>query len=120
MGPVGIGPGDASVRGEGNFYGIAVSDSAIYVSSNGDDTKGEIGERSNPTPNDAGMIGWVALGNTYGPTANHMAAFNRAKDQLAELKVEIKKVSDITIPAIENELKAIGAPWIEGQGLIEK
>lgn len=87
---------------------------------NGDDTKGEIGERSNPTPNDAGMIGWIALGNTYGPTANHMAAYNRAKDQLAELKVDIKKVSSVTIPALEKELKAAGAPWIEGQGLIEK
>ena len=37
-----IGPGTESLKGEGNFYGIAVSDSAIYVTCNGDDTKGWI------------------------------------------------------------------------------
>jgi photosystem II stability/assembly factor-like uncharacterized protein len=86
---------------------------------NGDDTKGEIGERSNPTPSDAGRMGRMALGNTYGPTANHKAAFSRAVDQLVEIKLAIKKVNNETIPALEKELKAAGAPWIEGQGLID-
>lgn len=86
---------------------------------NGDDTKGEIGERSNPTPSDAGMLAWAALSNTYGPTGNHKAIYERAVAQLAELKVEIKKVATETIPALEKELKAAGTPWIEGQGLIE-
>jgi hypothetical protein len=86
---------------------------------NGDDTRGEIGERSNPTPRDAGRMGGVALGNTYGPTGNQIAAFNRAAEQLAELKVAIGKVTTETIPALAKDLKAAGAPWIEGQGLIE-
>jgi photosystem II stability/assembly factor-like uncharacterized protein len=86
---------------------------------NGNKTKGEIGERSNPTPNDAGMLGWAALGNTYGPTANHKSTFNRVSAQLAELKAQIKKISSETIPTLEKELKTAGAPWIEGQGLIE-
>jgi hypothetical protein len=86
---------------------------------NGDDTKGEIGERSNPTPSDAGMLAWAALSNTYGPTGNHIDIYERAVAQLAELKVEIKKVATETIPALEKGLKAAGAPWIEGQGLIE-
>jgi DNA-binding beta-propeller fold protein YncE len=34
--------GEESLRGEGNFYGIAVKGSTLYVSSNGDDTKGWI------------------------------------------------------------------------------
>jgi len=38
LGP--IGPGDESIKGEGNFYGVAVTKTAIYVTSNGDDTKG--------------------------------------------------------------------------------
>jgi len=88
-------------------------------SMNGDATKSEIGERSNPTPRDAGRLGWVALGNTYGPTANHKATFKRAVDQLAELKIEIAKVTNETVPGLEAELKAAGAPWIEGQGLID-
>ena len=29
------------------------------------------------------------------------------------------KVSEETIPALENKVKAAGAPWIEGQGLID-
>jgi DNA-binding beta-propeller fold protein YncE len=35
-----IGPGEDSLKGEGNFYGVAASKSAIYLTSNGDDTKG--------------------------------------------------------------------------------
>lgn len=40
LGP--IKPGDASEKGEGNFYGIAVTNQAIHITSNGDDTKGWI------------------------------------------------------------------------------
>ncbi|HEV3122186.1 MAG TPA: hypothetical protein VGY53_09795, partial [Isosphaeraceae bacterium] len=32
--------GDDSLRGEGNFFGIAIKGSNVFVSSNGDDTKG--------------------------------------------------------------------------------
>jgi len=85
---------------------------------NGDKTKGEIGERSNPTPSDAGRLGRVALGNTYGPTGSHKAALERAIGQLAQLKARIEKITNETIPGLEKELKANGAPWIEGQGLI--
>ena len=35
-----IGPGDASPKGEGNFYGLAADRGAVYVTCNGDDTKG--------------------------------------------------------------------------------
>jgi hypothetical protein len=38
LGP--IKPGDKSVKGEGNFYGVAVTPTAIYLTCNGDDTKG--------------------------------------------------------------------------------
>ena len=40
LGP--IGPGEASAKGEGNFYGVAVTKDAAYFTSNGDDTKGWI------------------------------------------------------------------------------
>lgn len=40
LGP--IKPGDASAMGEGNFYGVAATDDALYFTSNGDDTKGWI------------------------------------------------------------------------------
>lgn len=40
LGP--IKAGDASAMGEGNYYGIAVTGGAIFVTANGDDTKGWI------------------------------------------------------------------------------
>ena len=40
LGP--IPPGDQTAKGEGNFYGVAVAQDAIYVTCNGDDTKGWI------------------------------------------------------------------------------
>ena len=101
-----------------NLYTTKMQLLDLDKSMNGDDTKGEIGERSDPNPGNAGRMGRSALGNTYGPTSNQKAAFKRAADQLADLKVEIKKITNETIPALEIELKATGAPWIEGQGLI--
>ncbi len=38
LGP--IGPGKLTAKGEGNFYGVAVGAGAIFVTANGDDTKG--------------------------------------------------------------------------------
>lgn len=38
LGP--IAPGDDSPKGEGNFYGVAVGAGAVWVTCNGDDTKG--------------------------------------------------------------------------------
>ncbi|MGE0609297.1 MAG: hypothetical protein AB7O62_19555 [Pirellulales bacterium] len=40
LGP--IAAGDDSEKGEGNFYGVAASNTAIYITCNGDDTKGWI------------------------------------------------------------------------------
>ena len=85
----------------------------------GDKTKGEIGERSNPTPQDGNFIGIVASRTTYGPTSNHKAAVNRAKNQLTQIRNRLSTLIRITFPQLEQELKKAGAPWIEGQGLIE-
>ncbi len=40
LGP--IAPGELSPKGEGNFYGVVVHNDAIFVTANGDDTKGWI------------------------------------------------------------------------------
>jgi photosystem II stability/assembly factor-like uncharacterized protein len=91
----------------------------IEKSLSGNKIKGEIGERSNPTPNNASRIGRMALSNTYGPTGNHKASFNRAKKQLLEIKLQLQNVTNNVLPALEQDLKNAGAPWIEGQGLIK-
>jgi photosystem II stability/assembly factor-like uncharacterized protein len=85
----------------------------------GNKIKGEIGERSNPTPNDANRIGRMALSNTYGPTGNHRAALNRAKKQLSGIKSQLLNITTTIFPSLEQALKKAGAPWIEGQGLIK-
>ncbi len=85
----------------------------------GDRVKGEIGERSDPTPNNGNRIAFSALSNTYGPTGNHRASLNRAKNQLQDIKAQLTNVMTNTLPALEIRLKQAGAPWIEGQGLIK-
>jgi len=92
---------------------------SIDETMNGNAAKNEIGERNPPSPGDGSFVGFVALINTYGPTGNHLKAFNRAKGQLKSVKTELGKVVESTLPALEAELKAAGAPWIEGQGLIK-
>ena len=86
---------------------------------NGNPAKNEIGERNPPSPGDGAFLGYVALGNTYGPTGNQLQAFNRAKQQLQSVKGELTTIVNGTLPGIEAALKAAGAPWIEGQGLIK-
>lgn len=86
---------------------------------NGSPARNEIGEKTPPSPQDGSFIGLVALRNTYGPTGNQKAAMLRAKNQLEQIKTELRGLTKSAIPAIEAELKAAGAPWIESQGLIE-
>ena len=85
----------------------------------GDKVKGEIGERSDPTPNNGNRIAFSALSNTYGPTGNHKASLIRAQNQLRDIKTKLSNVMNNTMPALETRLKQAGAPWIEGQGLIK-
>ena len=92
---------------------------AIQKELSGNPVKGEIGERSNPTANDGSGISWRAFGNTYGPTGTHKGLLQRVKNQLRDVKSKLKPISESKLPAIERRLKAAGAPWIEGQGLIE-
>lgn len=83
----------------------------------GDKTKAEIGENSDPTPMDGDFIGTVASQTTYGPTANHKAAVERAKTQLSSIKAKLNVFVKTVLPEIEQDLKNAGAPIIEGQGL---
>ena len=87
---------------------------------NGNPAKNEIGERNEPSPNSGNSIGRRALtSSTYGPTANHKAAFGAAKVMLNDIKTELNGFVTSQLPQLEAALKAAGAPWIEGQGLIQ-
>jgi len=84
----------------------------------GNSIKGEIGERSNPTASDGNSLGWRALGNTYGPTDEHKGLLRRVQNQLKKVKAKLTPIVNTTLPVLESDLKKAGAPWIEGQGLI--
>ncbi len=107
-------------------YGLASqSDGALYAdiksmrsqlinietSLRGNKSKGEVGEKNNPTPSSAGVIGWTVMGSTYGPTGNHKKALNRAMNQLESIKVELDEVTNL-LPALKKRLSGIGAPVI--------
>ncbi|SHG31117.1 WD40/YVTN/BNR-like repeat-containing protein [Flagellimonas flava] len=92
---------------------------ALKKSMGGSPSRNEVGEKTPPSPGEGSFIGLVALRNTYGPTGNQKGALDRASKQLTDIKQELNALVKGTIPALESELKAAGAPWIEGQGLIE-
>ena len=85
----------------------------------GDAIKDEIGERSNPTASDGNSLGRRALGNTYGPTDEHKGLLTRVQSQLRKVKAKLLPIVNTTLPALEDDLKKAGTPWIEGQGLIK-
>ncbi len=81
----------------------------------GDKTKNEVGESSNPTPNSFGYQFLSILKNsTYGPTANHLAAFNLSKKRLSIVKGKLKNLKEDVLNVLLKDLESSGAPWIEG------
>lgn len=93
---------------------------SIDMKLNGSKAKSEVGERDNPSPGGLGFIGVAALAtSTYGPTENHTRALNTAKGMLRTIKSDLQGIVTGKLPELAQQLKAAGAPWIEGQGLIE-
>jgi photosystem II stability/assembly factor-like uncharacterized protein len=86
---------------------------------NGYDAKNEVGARNRPSPNSRMFVGFRGLNTTYGPTAMHKETVETGKSELAKAKTGIAELSNSVLPEIEKALKEAGAPWIEGQGLID-
>ncbi len=80
----------------------------------GDKTKAEIGESSNPTPNSyGGRFASILRNSTYGPTENHIAAFNLSKKRLELIKKKLDDLKAGELNSLKNDLKSAGAPWVE-------
>ena len=47
----------------------------------------------------------------------HQENLEIAGSMASQLVEEIKPIANVTIPQLENELKALGAPYILGQGI---
>ncbi|MCF8232353.1 MAG: hypothetical protein K9J27_09200 [Bacteroidales bacterium] len=87
----------------------------------GSPAKDEVGEKGPPTVRD--RMGAVISGvsrSTYGPTPTHQKTFAFARKEYNKLVESLKGFTDQTIPKLEKELEAIGAPYIEGQEFPEK
>jgi hypothetical protein len=102
-----------------NLYEVHQSLLDISLQMNGETVKSEVGEKSNPTPKDGLMIGYMALSTTYGPTQNHRDALSRAQNQLKGLSKALTPISKQTLPDLIAQFKKLGGPWVEGISDIE-
>ena len=84
---------------------------------NGNSTKDEIGERYAPTVRSRMFVGFRGMSTTYGPTETHKMSVKIAMKELKGINTALERISEVDIPALEEKLAKLGAPWIEGQAL---
>ena len=84
---------------------------------NGNSAKEEIGERNPPSVGSHLRVAMRGMSTTYGPTPLHKQSMGVANTMLNGIVGEIKTISTETIPALEQELTRLGAPYIIGQGM---
>ena len=83
---------------------------------NGNASKREVGEKTNPTvASRHGFASFGTLYSTYGPTETLKHSMQIAGTQFDELKKELDNVLNVKLPAVEKALMDAGAPWIIGQ-----
>lgn len=93
---------------------------AIEEQLNGNQSKGQVGEKTAPTV--GSRLGVAAIGtsfSTYGPTPTHRRSLEIAEQEFAGISDQLKTISEQRIPALERQLKALGAPWTPGSPLPE-
>ncbi|MCB0688217.1 MAG: glycosyl hydrolase [Saprospiraceae bacterium] len=86
---------------------------------NGDPVKDEVGELYENTPRSMMFLGFRALRTTYGPTEMHKEGVKLGIKKLAEIKSKLSAINHEDISEITTALKKAGAPWVEGEGLIQ-
>ncbi|MEM9065185.1 MAG: glycosyl hydrolase [Planctomycetota bacterium] len=62
----------------------------------------------------------VSLGtdfSVHGPTATHRQALAIAREQFAELKEDLDRLTRVELPALERRLDAAGLPWTPGRSV---
>ena len=88
----------------------------IDLQLNGDPIKDEIGERTNPTVQSRYFVGMRGAFTNYGPTPNHRQSLEIAKREFSLLRQRLNS-AQVEIEAIEEEMSALGIPYIEGQAI---
>lgn len=80
---------------------------------NGNRSKRQVGEKTKVTI--GSRLSAVSLGtslSTYGPTPTHMQSLNIAREELSALSARLKQIVDQDLPAFEQQLTDIGAPYV--------
>jgi len=87
----------------------------------GDRSKAEVGALGRATIWDRYNVASTGVSNsTYGPTTLHRENLEIAMEEHEVIREEVEVLLNEKIPALEKELEASGAPWIQGQALPEK
>ncbi len=84
----------------------------------GDPIRAAVGEKSKPTI--GRRISVAAMGtrnSTYGPSQSHRKSLAIAEKQIKLLKLELKQVIEVDIPALLVEMKVAKAPFVKGSKL---
>jgi hypothetical protein len=55
--------------------------------------------------------------STYGPTATHLHAVEIAEIEFGEIKASLRRISEVEMPALREELNQAGVPWTPGRGV---
>ncbi len=80
----------------------------------GSEARGEVGERSPPTPSSRLFVGYRGLSTTYGPTEMHRQSVQAGQAELAPIRSEIERYAEEVVPSLMEAVEATGAPPIEG------
>ncbi|MEM9931109.1 MAG: glycosyl hydrolase, partial [Bacteroidota bacterium] len=90
----------------------------IDMAMNGNPAKAELGEKDFPTIGERLGYAFTATErSSYGPTVTARRNVDIAKEEFKKLRDELTVLIEVTMPALEREIREAGAPWIEGQPL---
>jgi hypothetical protein len=80
---------------------------------NGNRSKQQVGEKTKVTV--GSRLSAVSLGtslSTYGPTPTHQQNLRIAREELSAISAQVKQIVDQDLPAFEQKLADIGAPYV--------
>jgi len=90
---------------------------AIKKSVEGSPSKDEIGERTPPSIQTHLRVAYRGMMSTYGPTPLHQKSMALGKKMTLEIEAKITSLQNDKIRPLEQKLKTLGAPYIQGQGI---
>jgi len=86
---------------------------------NGNRSKRSVGEGIAPKAENRLYNASSGTRSTYGPTKSQRRNLEIAKEEFVEMKSSLLEITEVRIPAIEQELIDAGAPWMDGMEIPE-